>query len=181
MSLVVRAALFAAREHRRTGQRRKYTLAPYIVHPEAVAALVCSVPHTEEQHAASWLHDVVEDCGVPLTLIREEFGEEVARLVGDLTDVSRPEDGRRMIRRAIDRAHTAHTCPEAKTIKLADIIDNAGSILELDPGFAQIYLREKQLVLPYLMDGDPTLWERAYRICFRQPGYHTGEDSWNAL
>ena len=97
MSLVVRAALFAARAHHRAGQRRKYTLAPYIVHPEAVAALVCSVPHTEEQHAASWLHDVVEDCGVPLTLIREEFGEEVVRLVGDLMDVSRPEDGRRML------------------------------------------------------------------------------------
>ena len=165
MSLEVSAALFAATHHRRMNQRRRYTLEPYIVHPEAVAALVHSVPHTEVQAAAAWLHDVVEDCGVLLSEIQRHFGYEVALLVGDLTDVSHPEDGNRAARRAIDRIHTALACPAAKTVKLADIIDNVRSIRELDPGFAHIYLQEKRMVIPYLVEGDPTLWELARRVC----------------
>lgn len=166
MNLEVSAALFAAMHHQRMNQRRKYTLEPYIVHPEAVASLVHSVPHTEAMAAAAWLHDVVEDCGVLLSEIQEHFGGEVARLVGDLTDVSVPGGGNRLTRRAIDRMHTAHACPLAKTIKLADIIDNVRSIRALDPGFAHVYLREKRLVLPHLLEGDPTLWAMAWTLCW---------------
>jgi hypothetical protein len=85
-------------------------------------------------------------------------------LVEQLTDVSRPEDGNRAKRKAIDRAHTAKASPEAKTIKLADLIDNTRSIVELDPGFAKIYLVEKVLLLEVLQEGDAGLWEMARRM-----------------
>jgi hypothetical protein len=88
----------------------------------------------------------------------------VASLVEQLTDVSRPEHGNRAARKAIDRAHTASASAAAKTLKLADLIDNSRSILERDPGFARVYIEEKRLLLEVLREGDPTLWGTAARI-----------------
>ena len=44
-----------------TGQKRKYTGAPYIGHPLEVMGIVQTVPHTTEMLMAAVLHDVVED------------------------------------------------------------------------------------------------------------------------
>lgn len=152
---------FATLAHERVGQRRKYTNEPYIVHPAAVVELVRSVPHDEAMLCAAWLHDTVEDCGVGLDEIERVFGLDVATLVAHLTDVSKPSDGNREARKAIDRAHTAQACARAKTIKLADLIDNTHSIVERDPAFAKIYLREKALLLDVLVEGDATLQAQA--------------------
>jgi (p)ppGpp synthase/HD superfamily hydrolase len=159
--IAVCARLFATAAHAAIGQTRKYTGEPYINHPAAVAQLVASVPHTPEMVAAAWLHDVVEDTQITLDDIRDEFGWMVAALVADLTDVSRPEHGDRATRKEIDRLHTARTSPEAKTVKLADLIDNTLTITAHDPDFAKVYLREKALLLEVLREGDPTLWARA--------------------
>jgi hypothetical protein len=78
-------------------------------------------------------------------------------LVLNLTDASRPQDGNRKARKAIDRERLAHAPVSAKTIKLADLIDNASSIVEHDKNFARIYLAEKEALLEVLDDGDPTL------------------------
>lgn len=165
-SLVFKARAFAMAAHAAKDQRRKYTNEPYIFHPAAVVALVQTVPGvTTEMLAAAWLHDVVEDTKVPWELIREEFGPVVASMVRDLTDVSQHKDGDRPTRRAIDRAHTATASPEAKTIKLADLIDNTKNIVALDPGFAKVYLAEKRLLLDVLTEGDPTLWAQAAEQC----------------
>ena len=144
-----------------SGQTRKYTGEPYIEHPAAVAAIVASVRHTSAQVAAAWLHDVVEDTIVTLDDMRSYFGPEVAGLVYWLTDVSRPQDGNRATRKALDRAHIAKAPPAAKTVKLADLIDNTSSIVARDPDFAKVYLREKALLLDVLREGDATLWQRA--------------------
>jgi (p)ppGpp synthase/HD superfamily hydrolase len=159
-----RARAFATAAHARVGQVRKYTGVPYITHPAAVAEIVRSVPHTPEMLAAAWLHDVVEDTGTPATAILEAFGPEVAELVAWLTDVSTPADGNRARRKAIDCAHSAKATPAAKTVKLADLIDNSRSILAHDPGFARLYLAEKRALLGVLRDGDETLWARADEI-----------------
>lgn len=164
IGLVERAEAFATEAHGSAGQVRKYTGDPYIVHPRAVVALVRSVSHSDEQLAAGWLHDVVEDCGVPIEVIRRDFGTFVSLLVSDLTDVSKPEDGNREARKAIDRAHSAKASPMAKTVKLADNIDNMRSIVARDPGFAVIYLKEKRLLMPLLREGDATLWTMANDI-----------------
>ena len=94
--------------------------------------------------------------------IRLAFGDGVAELVDWLTDVSRPGDGNRRIRRAIDLEHTARASPAAKTIKLADLIDNSETIARHDrTGFWPVYRREKLALLQVLKDGDPKLWSRA--------------------
>jgi (p)ppGpp synthase/HD superfamily hydrolase len=158
---VERARMFATAAHAAVGQLRKYTFEPYIVHPAEVAAIVAEYGGTPEMIAAAWLHDTVEDTGVTSELIRKEFGDEVADLVGWLTDVSRPDHGNRAQRKAVDRAHTAAAPAAAQTIKLADLICNTRSIMAHDPKFAVTYLAEKRLLLEVMTKGDPRLRELA--------------------
>ena len=164
MELVEKARIFATAAHAAVAQLRKYTNEPYIVHPREVAQIVGTVPHSYEMLAAAWLHDVVEDTGVTIETIRAEFGTDVAELVGWLTDVSRPEQGNRATRKAIDRAHTAMASAEAQTIKLADIISNCTSIKEHDADFAKVYFEEKRLLLEVLTKGDRELLDHARKL-----------------
>lgn len=163
-SLEVRAARFAEAAHTSIDQRRKYSGEPYIVHPQRVAEMVRGVPHTEAMLAAAWLHDTVEDTPVTLAEVEAEFGAEVAALVEQLTDVSRPGEGNRATRRELDRAHTAVASPAAKTVKLADLIDNARCIIAEDPGFARIFMAEMVLLLEVLQEGDAHLLAQASAI-----------------
>lgn len=162
MNIVEKARVFATAAHAAVGQLRKYTFEPYIVHPQEVAGIVETVEGaTFEMIAAAWLHDTVEDTGVTIEVIKQEFGEEVAELVGWLTDVSRPEQGNRATRKAIDRAHTAMAPAAAQTIKLADLIANTRSIVEHDEKFAKTYLAEKRLLLEVMTKGDAGLMAEA--------------------
>jgi (p)ppGpp synthase/HD superfamily hydrolase len=161
MSLVREAMLFATAAHGAIGQRRKYTGADYIVHPAAVVGIVQSVRHSDEMLAAAWLHDVVEDTQVTLHTINDFFGEQVRELVFWLTDISKPRDGNRVVRKTIDRVHLSKAPPPAQTIKLADLIDNTQSITHNDPDFAVVYLREKRALLEVMTKGDPALMIRA--------------------
>jgi (p)ppGpp synthase/HD superfamily hydrolase len=144
-TLILLARTFASRAHR--GQVRKYTGEPYINHPVEVADIVRRHNGSPEMIAAALLHDVVEDTDVTLDDIRREFGEAVANLVEDLTDVSRPDDGNRATRKAMDREHTARASAAAMVIKAADLISNTSSIVEHDPNFAKVYLKEKRALL----------------------------------
>lgn len=110
------------------------------------------------------LHDTVEDTPTTLGDIDSHFGPKVAELVRMLTNVSHAEDGNRFERKNRDRRHSAAASPQAKTIKLADLIDNTRSLLDHDSHFAQTYLIEKQRLLEVLTEGDPTLWRRASHI-----------------
>lgn len=159
-----KAKAFATHYHASINHRRKYTDEPYINHPAAVVELVRSVPHTEAMLCAAWLHDVVEDTPATINDIEREFGMEIAAMVGMLTDISTPRDGNRATRKAIDRAHTAKASAEAKTVKLADLIDNTRSIIAHDPEFAKVYLREKVLLLEVLGEGDATLMAGARKF-----------------
>ena len=161
MTIVERARIFATAAHSAVAQMRKYTHEPYIVHPAEVVSIVRSVPHTEAMLAAAWLHDTVEDTGVTIEVIRAEFGDEVAELVGWLTDVSRPEDGNRAVRKAMDREHSAMAPAAAQTVKLADLISNSRSITTHDAAFAKTYLEEKRLLLEVMTKGDPVLMAEA--------------------
>ena len=156
---------FAAEAH--TGQVRKYTGEPYINHPVEVMNIVKSVPHTEDMLCAALLHDVVEDCGVTLNEINDIFGVEVCFMVNDLSDLSIPEDGNRVKRKEIDRVWISRAERTSKTIKLADLISNSKSILEHDKDFAKVYIKEKELLLEVLTEGDPTLYAQAKDIVKR--------------
>ena len=87
----------------------------------------------------------------------------MAQLVADLTDVSRPGDGNRAARKAIDRAHSAQASPRAKTIKLADLTDNCRDICRHDQRFARVFAAEMAALLEVLDEGDERLYRKARR------------------
>lgn len=171
MNQISAAQMYAEAAHNAVGQRRKYTGEPYWVHTQEVASIVAQSRFHVGDYAgftygvcAAHLHDVVEDTQVTLADIERHFGKVVARLVEQLTDVSRPEDGNRAARKAIDLAHTANACPLAQTIKLADLISNTRSIVEHDPAFAKVYLVEKAALLKVLVLGDQDLRAQATEL-----------------
>lgn len=164
---------FADIAHSAIGQKRKYTLDPYINHPRNVAYLVQIVGGSEEMIAAAYLHDVLEDV-MPLDdrfngdEILKKFGYTVYNLVLWLTDPI--GSGNRAMRKEAARDRLAMAPAEAKTIKLADLIDNSLTIVKHDPGFAKVYLKEKRELLDVLKDGNANLWHIANQILVRE-GY----------
>lgn len=171
MNLIEKARDYAHRAHDSIGQVRKYTGEPYWVHTDEVASIVESVTTDESMIAAAHLHDVLED--VPVDYVddpfssadlRREFGHKVYELVRDLTDVyvSQLLPGKnRAERKELERLRLYRISPEAKTIKLADLLSNTASITAHDPDFAKVYLEEKRLLLPMLVDGNKVLWNAA--------------------
>lgn len=148
-----------------SGQVRKYTGEPYIVHCAEVAALTASAKNsTNEMVAAAWLHDVVEDTNYSLWDIEKKFGRQVSDFVYWLTKASKPEDGNRAVRKAIDCAFLASAPAKVQTIKYADLISNTGSIATYDPKFARVYMQEKRKLLAVMNKGDSFLYQRARDI-----------------
>ena len=161
--IVERARHFAVQAHKRIDHTRKYTNQSYDLHLQAVAEGVASVTDDSAMIAAAWLHDVVEDTPATFEDLSREFGRDIARLVLELTDISKPGDGNRAMRKAIDRAHIAAASDRAKTIKLADLIDNCRDICRHDARFAKVYLGEMRGLLAVLQTGDAGLYARAER------------------
>lgn len=164
IGIIEKAEQFAVKAH--GPQKRKYTGDPYIVHPIEVAGIVRTVPHTNAMLAAALLHDVIEDTEAEYDDIASNFGVVIADLVLEVTDVSKPEDGNRAVRKALDRAHLAQASAEAQTIKLADVISNTKDIQENDPKFAKVYVQEMKMLLEVLDKGDQTLKDIAEEQIF---------------
>ncbi len=152
-----RARAFAKEWHR--FQLRSYVLTPYDVYLEAVVNLVRSVPHTQTMLLAAWFTDVLKCTFCSFECLANEFGAEVARMVLEISNVGSPAHGDRAMRKALDRAHLARARPEAKTVKLASLIENTRVIVKFRPDSWQEYLRERRLLLDEsLREGDPALW-----------------------
>ncbi|MFI3140819.1 MAG: bifunctional (p)ppGpp synthetase/guanosine-3',5'-bis(diphosphate) 3'-pyrophosphohydrolase [Clostridia bacterium] len=80
---IVKAFEVAEKAH--GGQKRR-SGEPYIIHPIAVASILCDeVGMDSESVCAALLHDVVEDTDIPSEYIRKEFGETVEYLVDGVT------------------------------------------------------------------------------------------------
>lgn len=80
--LITDAMIFAITAHE--GQTRDDG-APYIVHPQRVAALIEQVTGDPVMIAAAWLHDTIEDTPTSYEVIVANFGQEVADLVMEVT------------------------------------------------------------------------------------------------
>ena len=79
-----RAICFATKAHE--GVARKGTDIPYIAHPLEAMTIVASITSDQELMAAALLHDVVEDAGITVEEIRQEFGSRIADLVDGESD-----------------------------------------------------------------------------------------------
>jgi (p)ppGpp synthase/HD superfamily hydrolase len=164
MNIKEKARVFATAAHGAINHRRKYTGEPYIVHPVEVAEIVefnyrfdatISLDHIKSIDyviAASYLHDVIEDTAITEENLLNEFPFGVVRLVVELTNVSKPEDGNRKARKTLDLMKTACTSFDAKMIRLADITSNIRTIFSCDRGFARVYVAEKLAMLDVMKE-----------------------------
>lgn len=120
--LVLRAVAFAAHKHRE--QRRKDKEAsPYINHPIALATVLWEEGGVRDPVviAAALLHDTLEDTETGWQELRGAFGDEIADVVAEVTDVKwLRSDARKRLQ--VSRA--AHATERAKLVKLADKICN---------------------------------------------------------
>jgi (p)ppGpp synthase/HD superfamily hydrolase len=116
---------FAKRAH--AGQSR-FSGAPFLEHPKAVAELCLVVKEDTNLICAALLHDVLEDTNTPPSVIEYEFGEDVVNLVLAVTknnalpksvqDVAlhanvvraSKKDSRVLILKLMDVLHNLETC-----------------------------------------------------------------------
>jgi GTP pyrophosphokinase len=82
MALVEEAYNFAAKAHH--GQVRK-SGGPYLEHPLETTLILAELQLDVTTLAAALLHDVPENCGVPISEIEARFGLEVGKLVDGTT------------------------------------------------------------------------------------------------
>jgi (p)ppGpp synthase/HD superfamily hydrolase len=129
-----------------------------------VALLVRNAGLSTEAVAGAVLHDAVEDTLVLLQLIGDLFGGRVRDIVFGTSAISRPEDGNRRTRKEIDRKHYASGDYEVQTIKIADFVDNAPSMISGNPEFASVWMEEKRMMLESFTSYEPTLMEQAASI-----------------
>lgn len=155
---IAEAHIFADIAHK--GQVRKYTGEPYITHPVHVASVLTKYcpDVSSAMICAALLHDVVEDCDVSLEDIKTLFGDEIKELVYWLTDEPAVPGGPdRAARKQLAKERYKQAPAEAQTIKCADIISNTASIVQHDPKFAKVYLKEIKELLEVLTKADPAI------------------------
>ena len=127
--LLDRAIIFAVHAHAGTERRGKGY--PYIIHPMEAMEIVATMTADQELLAAAALHDTVEDTEVTVEQLKAEFGERIASLVADESDVM-PEglteeaSWHQRKQAAIDRlARASH---DAKMVALGDKLSNMRAI-----------------------------------------------------
>lgn len=140
-------------------QRRKYTNEPYYNHLRNVAKLVKKHGGDNNQVYAALLHDILEDTSMTESELKKILIDkglplcdaiDVVGMVVDLTDVYTSDEyphQNRKLRKIRENGRFSKVSERSKFIKCADLIDNTKSIVEHDPKFAKIYLKEKLSLL----------------------------------
>jgi len=86
IATVESAYSFAVEAHQ--GQMRK-SGEPYVEHPLQVAMTLAELQLDSSTLAAALLHDIPENCGIPVSQIEAKFGPEVAKLVEGTTKLGK--------------------------------------------------------------------------------------------
>ncbi len=137
---IFKALELAASRHKKQYRKGK-SIAPYINHPIQVANILINEGGEEDPILliGAILHDVVEDTVKNekelLELkhhILDEFGEEVLKLVEEVTD---DKSLKKEERKRIQIEHAPYSSQRAKKLKLADKISNLREIINDPPVF----------------------------------------------
>lgn len=125
-ALIEAALSFAARAH--SGQMRKGTDVPYIVHPVGVMLTLIEARETEpELLAAALLHDTVEDAGVTPADLRGRFGARVAAIVEGCSEPNKRDGWEARKRHTIQYLRSAPR--DVLVVAAADKLHNVRSLI----------------------------------------------------
>ncbi|RIX49735.1 MAG: bifunctional (p)ppGpp synthetase/guanosine-3',5'-bis(diphosphate) 3'-pyrophosphohydrolase [Rhodocyclales bacterium GT-UBC] len=140
-SKLIAAIAFAANKHR--DQRRKDAVAsPYINHPISLANVLANEGNVDDEQVliAAILHDTIEDTVTTEQELLLEFGEEIARVVMEVSDdKALPKAERKQLQ--ID--HAATISRRAKLVKLADKICNLRDVAASPPADWSLHRRQE--------------------------------------
>ncbi|XP_062998347.1 guanosine-3',5'-bis(diphosphate) 3'-pyrophosphohydrolase MESH1 isoform X1 [Elgaria multicarinata webbii] len=161
------AADFAARKH--ASQRRKDPeRTPYINHPIGVAQILAQEAGITDIAVlqAALLHDTVEDTDATFSEIEESFGEEVRRIVEEVTD---DKTLPKMERKRLQIEHAVHSSQAARLVKLADKLYNLRDLNRCTPqGWSEERVQEYFLwaskVVRVLHGTSPVLEEKLWLL-----------------
>lgn len=145
--MIEKAKEFATKAH--SGQVRKGTKTPYIVHPLEVGDIVASMTKDEEIISAAILHDTIEDCPlVTQEILAKEFSPRVASIVAqESEDKTKSWEERK--RHTIEHMKIAPI--EVKMIGLADKLSNMRDInrdypLEGEKFWNRFRMKDKEII-----------------------------------
>ncbi len=134
VEIITKAFQFAKEAHK--GARRR-SGEPYIMHPLAVARIVCGeIGLGSTSICAALLHDVVEDTEYTVEEIKGLFGEKVARIVDGLTKISNGMFGDNVSAQAENFRKLLLTMSEdvrVILIKIADRLHNMRTLGSMAP------------------------------------------------
>ena len=129
MTVIRKAYDFAVAAHE--GQVR-LSGEPYITHPMEVAIILAGLKLDTITIAAGLLHDVVEDTGATLDIIKSKFGQEITQLVDGVTKISSIKNRTKATAQAATlRKMLIATVKDVRVIiiKLADKLHNMRTII----------------------------------------------------
>ncbi len=144
LGIVRKAYEYAMKAH--DGQLRR-SGDPFLEHPVETAYILLSFQLDYSTLSAALLHDVVEDCGIPISTIESQFGPEIARLVDGVTKLSKvfwvPSPGTELKQKAEKRQLHAENLRKMLVsmaqdlrvvfIKLADRLHNMRTLEAMPP------------------------------------------------
>lgn len=156
-------------------QKRKYTGEPYCVHLVAVGKMA-------EDHGVymgmeiGLCHDLLEDTPVTFNQLfykLEKLGYNYEQCIHisigvfSLTDHYTKENFphlNRKKRKQLESERLWCIPTYAQTVKYCDTIDNLSTIVERDPGFARVYIKEKNYMLVAMDRGNKDLFHKCKNI-----------------
>jgi len=77
--MINKAIIFATKAH--TGQFRKGTNTPYILHTLEAGIIVSQIKSDEDLICSAILHDVIEDTDITFEIVKKKFNERIAHIV----------------------------------------------------------------------------------------------------
>lgn len=150
IKFVKKAYNFAVLRHK--GQKRK-TGEDFIIHPTYTAYYIADLGLGRDAISASFLHDVIEDCGVTKKELREMFNPTVATLVSSVTKLRHTAD-QKITSTSVENLRrfflVAAKDIRAVIIKLADRLHNAQTIEGLPKKRQKEYAKEIKYVFSTL-------------------------------
>ena len=171
-SRLVKAAHFAAVKHK-TQRRKDSERTPYINHPLALAnvlAIECGIDDIEVLCGAL-LHDTIEDTDTSREELLEAFGEQIAKIVFELTDdKSLPWQARK----EAQISNASLISEKAQLVRLADKICNLRDVSSSPPEGWSIERRQEYFdwairVVDGLRGVNPDLETIFDQTCVRRP------------
>jgi guanosine-3',5'-bis(diphosphate) 3'-pyrophosphohydrolase len=172
LPLILKALEFASLKHR--DQRRKdKDASPYINHPIALANVLNREGGVTDPVviAAALLHDTIEDTQTTWQELRGEFGDEIADVVLEVTDVKWLKKD---VRKRLQETKAGHATKQARLVKLADKICNVRDMAAHPPAGWSLERRREYFdwakrVVDRLRGTHPGLERRFDEVCALKP------------